>query len=63
MYVPLDDGAMDNIQASKEVVGQLTSFNQAISVAGVEEGSQFRGANQSTRKIFYGKKLNPMEDS
>ena len=31
--------------------------------AAAEEGSQFRGANQSTVKIFYGKKLNPMEDS
>ena len=30
--------------------------------AGVEEGSQFRGAKQPTRKIFYGKYLNPMED-
>ena len=25
-------------------------------------GSQFRGANQLARKIFYGKKLNTMED-
>ena len=30
--------------------------------AAVEEGSQFRGANELRRKIFDDKKLNPMED-
>ena len=30
---------------------------------GAEEGSQFKGANYSTGKTFYGKKLNPMENS
>ena len=28
-----------------------------------KEGSQFGEANQTARKVFYGKKLNPMEDS
>ena len=32
-------------------------------VVGVEEGSQFGGLNSLTRKIFYGEKLNPIENS
>ena len=37
--------------------------NVATIFAGAKEGSQFRGANYSTRKIFYGKNFNYMEDS
>ena len=32
-----------------------------LSAAGAEEDSQFRGAKYPKRKIFYDKKLNPME--
>ena len=46
------------------ITNQIPLTDVMVNLTGAEEGSQFRGgAKQPTRKIFYGKKLNPTEDS